>query len=79
MMILHRKLGKVPKEYADAEGLLYRQICKLLRKFALLHAKQLTPKRCCQFRLAIKCKLKHIEQVVPDHPFRQKLKDVLEL
>lgn len=79
MMIPHFKLGKVPKEYADAEGLLYRQISKLLRKFALLHTKQLTPKRCRQFRLAIKCKLKHIEQVFPDDPFRQKHQDVLEL
>ena len=27
----HQNLGKVPKEYADAEGLLYRQNDKLLR------------------------------------------------
>jgi len=33
----HLKLGKVPKEYADAEGLLYRQNDKLLRLIMLLH------------------------------------------
>ena len=33
----HQNLGKVPKEYADAEGLLYRQNDKLLRLIMLLH------------------------------------------
>ncbi len=34
-MTTHPKLGMVPKEYADAEGLLYRQNDRLLRLIVL--------------------------------------------
>ena len=37
---VQQKLGMVPKEYAYAEGLLYRQKDKLLRLIVLLHINQ---------------------------------------
>ena len=61
----HQNLGKVPKEYADAEGLLYRQNDKLLRLIVHQHMQFAQKKYVASNLLVIKRKLIHIRQFAP--------------
>ena len=61
---MQTKYGKVPKEYADAEGLLYRQKSKLLRLIVLRYIKQCVLKNMSPtYMLVFKGKSIHIKRV----------------
>ena len=54
------------KNYADAEGLLYRQNCKLLGLIVHLHINQFAPKKyVTNLKLVFKRKLIYIRLVAP--------------
>lgn len=61
---MQTKYGKVPKEYAAAEGLLYRQKSKLLRLIVLRYIKQFVLKNMSPtYMLVFKGKSIHIKRV----------------